>query len=125
MEPGDKDLIHTALRESHEELGIVSDRVEVLGKMTELFIVPSNFSVLPVVGFSSERPDFTPDPREVKEVIEVPLDHLLHPDNTKIKPIKVGGNITLQAPYYDVYGHTVWGATAMMLSEFLTVFKDL
>jgi len=124
-EPGDKDLLNTALRESNEELGIPKDKVELLGELTELFIIASNFSVLPVIGYMDHRPDFIPDPREVVEIIETPISLLVKDDTIKERPFKVGDGFHIDAPYFDIYGHHVWGATAMMMSEFLTVFKDL
>lgn len=124
-EDGDTDLIQTALRESQEELGILSSDVHVIGKLTKLFIAASNFDVLPVVGFSESKPKFVVDPREVREVIEVPISHLLDPKNKNKKPFKVSAGFTINAPYYAIREFTVWGATAMMLSEFLTVYKDL
>ncbi|NND15711.1 MAG: CoA pyrophosphatase [Eudoraea sp.] len=124
-EPDDKDLSMTALRESNEELGIPDEKVEVLGELTELFIIASNFSVLPVIGYLDQRPDFIPDPREVVEVIETPISMLLEDDAIKERPFKVGAGFHIDAPYFDIKGHHVWGATAMMMSEFLTVYKDL
>jgi len=124
-EPEDKDLLNTALRESNEELGIPEDKVEVLGELTELFIIASNFSVLPVIGYMDHRPDFIPDPREVVEIIEAPISLLLEDYTIKERPFKVGAGFQIDAPYFDINGHHVWGATAMMMSEFLTVYKDL
>jgi len=124
-EEKDTDLITTALRESEEELGITPSKVEVLGTISNLFISVSNFSVLPVIGFMAERPDFKKDPHEVEEIIEVPVSHLLKTSTVREKDIRVGAGYELRAPYYDVDNYTVWGATAMMLSEFLTIIKDL
>jgi 8-oxo-dGTP pyrophosphatase MutT (NUDIX family) len=124
-EPEDIDLLNTALRESNEELGIPEDKVEILGQLTELFIIASNFSVLPVIGYMDHRPNFLPDPREVVEIIEAPISLLLKDQTVKEKPFKVGAGFHIDAPYFDIHGHHVWGATAMMMSEFLTVFKDL
>ena len=125
MEEGDGDLVETALREANEELGIPAEQVDILGNLTELFIIASNFVVLPVVGVMNSRPDFKPDSREVVEVIESPIIDLLHPEARKERPFQVGRGMTIRAPYFDINDHHVWGATAMMLSEFLTVYKDL
>ncbi len=124
-ERSDKNLIETALRESEEELGIPSHRVEILGTLSDLFISVSNFNVLPVIGYIKERPDFRKDPHEVDELIEAPISHLLLSTTSKIKNIKVPSGFELEAPYYQVERHSVWGATAMMLSEFLAIYKDL
>jgi 8-oxo-dGTP pyrophosphatase MutT (NUDIX family) len=125
MEPDDKDLFDTALRESNEELGIPNNEVEILGNLTDLFIIASNFVVLPVVGYLGFRPQFNPDPREVVEVIETPIQNLLRKDIVNEKAFAVGGGFEIKAPYFDIYGHHVWGATAMMLSEFLSIYKEL
>ncbi len=124
-EDNDPDLIYTALRETSEEMGIPEKEVRVLGVLSELFIAASNFKVLPVVGYMSHRPDFRIDEREVAEIIEVPVSLLLDPQVVKTKSFKVSAGFTIQAPYYAVKEHTVWGATAMMLSEFLSIYKDL
>lgn len=124
-EPEDDTLISTALREAEEEMGIPSTDVEVVGSLTSLYISVSNFKVLPVVGFMPERPSFTRDPIEVEEIIETPVANLLHPETKDEKDIKVAAGFQLRAPFYHVDGHTVWGATAMVMSEFLTVYKDL
>lgn len=123
VENGDRDLVHTALRESNEELGIPDERVEILGNLTELFIIASNFTVFPVIGYLDFRPDFIPDPREVVEVIETPISLLLNKDTVKQRGFKVRQGFTINAPYFDINDHHVWGATAMILSEFLEIFK--
>ncbi len=125
MEDIDGSLTDTALREAEEELGIPASKVKILGTMSELFISASNFNVLPVVGYLDHRPDFRIDKREVDQVIETPISILADNGIIKEKPIRVSTGHLLQAPYYDVNNQTVWGATAMMLSEFLAIYKDL
>jgi len=120
MERTDENLVRTALREAQEEIGIRVSDVQVLGTLTELYIPPSNFFVLPVVGAMSHKPDFYPDPREVDRVVEVRLDELT--DSTIIgqSRLEVRG-VTIDAPHYHLHGFNVWGATAMMISELLDV----
>ncbi len=122
-EKTDENLIRTALREAQEEIGIKASDVQVLGKLTELFIPPSNFYVLPVVGKLTYKPDFYPDPREVEAVLEVNLEELLDESIVGFTELDVRG-ITIEAPFYDIQGHKVWGATAMMISELLTVIRQ-
>ena len=124
-EEADKDLTATALREANEELGIPSSHVDILGNLTELFIIASNFVVQPVIGYLDFRPEFKLDPREVVEVIETPVSELLRPEIRKERPFEVGRGIEIIAPYFNINGHHVWGATAMMLNEFLTVYSEL
>ncbi len=122
-EKTDENLIRTALREAQEEIGIKASDVQILGKLTELFIPPSNFYVLPVVGKLAYKPDFYPDPREVEAVLEVNLNELLDETIVGFTELEVRG-VTIEAPFYDIQGHKVWGATAMMISELLTVIRQ-
>ncbi|RMG20729.1 MAG: CoA pyrophosphatase [Bacteroidetes bacterium] len=124
-EPGDKDLIHTALREAEEELGIPASEVEVLGQLTELYIAPSNFLVYPSVGYLPYRPAFQPDPAEVAEVIEAPLSLLLHPQTRQMRHIHLRNGLRASVPAFWVKGHAIWGATAMMLNELLELLRGL
>ncbi|GAB3557165.1 NUDIX hydrolase [Spirosoma fluminis] len=123
MERIDENLTRTALREAQEEVGIRVTDVKVLGLLTELFIPPSNFYVQPVVGMLPYRPDFYPDPREVEAVVEVPLDTLLDETIVGDSQIEVRG-VLVDAPYYQIQGYRVWGATAMMISELLMVMDS-
>ncbi len=116
-EPEDIDIIHTAKREAREEIGIPEDRVAIIGQLSDLFIPPSNFKVSPIVGYTDHTPEFTIDSYEVKELLEVPLDHLLDETVIKRKEITVSNGFKLNAPYFELEGKVVWGATAMMLSE--------
>ena len=118
MERFDENLTRTALRESQEEVGIRVSDVKVLGLLTELFIPPSNFYVQPVVGVLPYRPDFYPDPREVEAIVEVDLETLLDETIVGDSQIEVRG-VLVDAPFYQIQGLRVWGATAMMISELL------
>jgi 8-oxo-dGTP pyrophosphatase MutT (NUDIX family) len=121
-EKGDVSLTDTALRESHEEIGIPPASVEVLGTLTPLTIPISNYKLLPVVGFFHEKPYFITDPKEVVYLIEAEIDLLLKTGVEK-REILILGNQSIEVPYYDIHGHHVWGATAMILSEFLEIIK--
>lgn len=123
MEADDPDLVFTALREGQEEIGIQAKEVKILGNLTEHMVVASNFNVLPVVGYLDYRPEFIANEDEVAEVLEVSVDHLLDDKNRLEKELVVRKKYRLTAPYYDVQGHVVWGATAMMLSEFLMMVR--
>jgi 8-oxo-dGTP pyrophosphatase MutT (NUDIX family) len=124
FEENDSNLIETALREANEEVNIVKDRVKLLGTLSELYIPPSNFLVLPVVGFSASRPDFIPDKSEVAEIIETDISFLFDNNLLKKKIIDIKG-YKIEAPFFDVFGHVVWGATAMILSEFKMVIESI
>ncbi len=124
-EQTDKDLVQTALREAHEEMNIHPENVTVVGALSKVYIPPSRFLVSPFVGYARERPNFKPDPLEVAEIIEAPLKMILAESSIKEKPIFV--QIThseLEVKYFDILGHTVWGATAMMLKELAEMLTE-
>lgn len=114
-------LADTALRETCEEIGIPAPDVELMGSLTPLFVVPSNFEVHPFVGrFTGEgRPRFVPDVREVAAILEVPLRLLLEPATRVEESMELRGGLRMRVPCFRVGEHAIWGATAMMLSEFL------
>lgn len=120
-EESDPDLIYTAKREAKEEIGISYEEVKVIGQLSDLFIPPSNFKVTPVVSFSENQPQFVIDSFEVKELIEVPVSHLIEESTVKHTVITFSNGYKLNTPYFDVEGRIVWGATAMMLSELKSI----
>lgn len=124
-EETDGDLLFTALREANEEVGVLSDEVEVLGPLTKLYIPPSNFMVQPYVGVSKRRPDFVPDPSEVAELIEAPLGHFRDSRYAVQSKIKHSTGVMFDVPSFDIFGHVVWGATAMMLSELTFILDEI
>jgi 8-oxo-dGTP pyrophosphatase MutT (NUDIX family) len=123
FEPSDEDLIRTAKREAQEEIGLRVTDVMVVGVLSELFIPPSNFFVLPVVAYMSYRPEFFPDPREVEKVLEVRLAEIQDKTIVGSSQIHVGERL-IMAPHYLIQNYKVWGATAMMISELLTVLEN-
>lgn len=124
FEDKDKSLIDTALREAQEEVNIDPDKVTILGTLSEMYIPPSNYLVLPIVGYQSSRPDFIPEKSEVAEIIETDLDFLFNDELIKETLLDVRG-YKIQAPYFDVDSHIVWGATAMILSELKEVIESI
>ncbi len=119
-EPQDADLSQTALREAEEEVAAPAEAVEILGKLTQLYIPVSNFLVHPYVGYLDFRPVFRPQASEVASIIEVPFEHLRRDSTQGYTDLTVGRGLTLRrVPFFDVHGHVVWGATAMMLNELL------
>ena len=124
VEKEDENLIRTAMREAQEEIGVRLTDIEVIGQLTKLFIPPSNFYVQPVVGFMNHKPDFYPDAREVDKVIEITLKEIINPEIVGRKILNIRG-VEVDAPFYQIQEHTVWGATAMMISELLTIIEEL
>ena len=114
----------TALRELHEELGIPSDRVQLLGPLTPIYVFASNFWVHPLVGIARHAPRFQPNPSEVAELVELPLNVLLDPANHGAHRIE-RGDIDFAAPHIECGRHQIWGATCMMLGELISVLQDI
>jgi 8-oxo-dGTP pyrophosphatase MutT (NUDIX family) len=121
-EEGDASLQETALREAHEEIGIVTDGLELLGPLTPIYVPPSNNVVHPFVAYASQRPVFDPDPTEVAELLEVPLQLFLGPATRREEDWTWRG-APLHVPFYAVGEHKVWGATAIVLAEFVVLVK--
>ena len=124
-ELGDADIVATALREAYEEVAMPTMDVEVIGQLTELYIPASNFLVHPVVGILRQVPILKPDVREVESILLPPVAHFFRPEIIGEKSVRVRNDLMIRAPYYDVDGHTVWGATAMILSELMQVMEDV
>ena len=114
----------TALRETHEELGIPPESIRILGELTPLFVPPSNYCIFPVVAGMDERPAFCPSCKEVAEVIEVPLDHLLDLRNVRREAWIING-IEVMVPFYLFKDYKIWGATAMILAEFVELIENM
>jgi 8-oxo-dGTP pyrophosphatase MutT (NUDIX family) len=115
-DPEDESYTITALRETCEELG-VCEGVTVIGTLSPIFIPPSNFEVFPTVAYMPARPVFRPNPDEVAEVFSLSL-HALLDERIKRAENWQFQEMRLQVPFYAVGEHKIWGATAIMLSEF-------
>ena len=120
---GDETPEAAARREAWEEVGVDPDAPDVLGRLTPLYIPPSRFSVWPVVAALGERPPFRAQEAEVAALLDVPVAALLDPARRKRsrRDAPLG---PFDVPFFDVGGHEVWGATAMMLAEFATVVTE-
>lgn len=112
----------TALREAYEELGLPPELIRIIGELTPLYIPTSNFCVYPIVSTMQERPVYKARPKEVAEVLETPLDHLLDKRNLR-KEIWTRGQQEVKVPFYYFGGYKIWGATAMILAEFLEIVR--
>jgi 8-oxo-dGTP pyrophosphatase MutT (NUDIX family) len=124
MEKNDPDITFTALRETEEEIGINRQEVDILGFLSPLFIPVSNMLVSPVVGFNAEKPVFHIQPGEVAGLIETAIGEFLKPEivQDKIKIIRLKRAIV---PFYNINGHHIWGATAMIISEFTELLRRI
>ena len=122
---GDESRTQTALREAEEEIGVDQNQVEVLGTLTEMYIPPSNFKVLPVLGLLSERPSFEKEEFEVEKIIEVEVNEFMDTSSHKVMDMPVRNMTLKNTPYFEIQGHVVWGATAMILSELAMLMKKI
>lgn len=114
----------TALREAHEEVGLEPDRVTLLGRLSPLPVPVSQTRVMPIVGQINGYPEMVPDPKEVQSVFLVRVDDLLSEEHIhrETRTLKMG---EFDIPYFLFNGFKVWGATAMILSEFRTALKQV
>lgn len=121
FEQNDGDLATTAVRECYEEIGI--REIEILGKLTPLFIPVSGFLVHPYIGLCKiKNPLMTSNEREVKTILRLDPMDLLNEQRVKKGSIEVM-NMKIETPWFDVKGLKVWGATAMILSELKQLIK--
>ena len=127
LDPGES-IESAALREAVEEIGVIAESVRVVGRMTAVPIPVSGYLLHPVVGIADARPDFRPAEWEVARLVEVPLSTLR--DSTIVKRTRLtrhlGGRAEeIDAPYFAIDGEQVWGATAMVLAEFLALLDSI
>lgn len=118
FDPGDGTLEETALREAWEELGVPPRHVEIVATLSPVWIPVSNFRITPFVGFIPERPPFRLAAGEVAELLETPLSAFRRPDVLQGESRELRGH-RLHVPYFAIDGHKVWGATALVLAEFV------
>lgn len=124
-DPTDPDFSFTALRETYEEIGVPMDKIKILGKLTELYIPPSNFLVYPYVGYILEEPKYYPDLNEVADVLEFKVRDLLDNRCVSKHSTTLFNGLQVTTPCFEFDGKVVWGGTAMMLSELKTLLQKL
>ncbi|RIH63772.1 CoA pyrophosphatase [Mariniphaga sediminis] len=120
IEPGET-AMETALRETHEEIGIKPERIEILGALSELFVDVSGFLIRPFVGWLKEKPRFSINEAEVEKIILFPL--LKYRDALEETELETVSGV-LRVPCFRFEGEIIWGATAMILSEFFDAMED-
>jgi len=122
-DPEDPTTLHTALRELREELDVPADSVEVLGMLDEI-PTTSEFRVVPYVGLLDPSVELHPDAGEIAELLEIPVSDLLVPGLRRTEKWFYRG-AERDVYFYDVGNHTIWGATARILSNLLSVISEL
>jgi 8-oxo-dGTP pyrophosphatase MutT (NUDIX family) len=114
----------TAIREFHEELGAAGHEIRLLGRLSPIYVNSSNFRIEPWVAAASARPPMVPHPAEVQELLEVPLAHLVDPANFGWHLRSHANDVSFRAPHFAWGAHRIWGATCMILGEFITILED-
>ncbi len=124
-EKEDLDIMHTALRETHEEVGVPPQQVSIIKSLSEIYIPPSNFEVQPFIGLYEDPKPFVLQESEVESLVEVSLLDFM--DDKKIFTQKLSTSYAknIDVPAFKLNGYTVWGATAMMLSEIRELLKQV
>jgi len=125
QEDGDYSLLHTALREAEEEVSVLRETVVVVKELTEVYIPPSNFFVIPYLAITSITPSFIAQEDEVEEVLEVSLTQFMDDTILVSKRLTTSYAENIEVPAFLLNGHIVWGATAMMLSEVRELLKQV
>ncbi len=120
----DEKLSSTAIRETQEEIGVDADDVIVIGSLSSLFVPVTGFIIKPFIGFINEDFNTFPAPDEVENVFSVSLDELLNDEN-ELKEKRSLRGFEVDIPYFLLSGQKVWGATAMILSEFKIILKEV
>ncbi|MFZ4725578.1 MAG: NUDIX hydrolase [Paludibacter sp.] len=124
-EDEDGDVRVTALREIEEEIGIPEEKIEIISRLSDIYVPPSNFLISVFVGYLAEKPKYKIDEREVDEVIEIPFSDFFLPNVIKQKDFFVNSiKAVSNAPYFDVTNAEIWGASAMVISELLDLLQS-
>lgn len=112
----------TALREAQEEVGVFPLDVEILGRLSELYVQVSSYTIFPYVGWIDHQPEFILNKDEAEKIILFPLQKFIQNRNVKHREMKTSVGL-LNVPYFSFDGEIIWGATAMILSEFLDMIE--
>ncbi len=124
-EKEDGTLKNTAIRETFEEIGVPAQSVKILKRLSPVYIPTSNFNVQPYLAMLHDKPLFKKDPREVHKIIEVNLSYFLESQRVVNHKVLLANNTDVEVPAFNLHGHMVWGATAMMLSEIKDLLKPM
>jgi 8-oxo-dGTP pyrophosphatase MutT (NUDIX family) len=124
IEPQDDNLEMAAIRETFEEIGVNQNRIEIVRELTRVYIPPSNYYVQPYLGITRTTPIFKKQDDEVEDIIEVHLSHFLDDKIVSNRSVETSYNLKVKVPAFEINGHIVWGATAMMLSEIKDLLKQ-
>ncbi|GAA3613643.1 CoA pyrophosphatase [Flavivirga amylovorans] len=124
LEDQDSSLAAAALRETFEEVGVSINTIEIIRKLSQVYIPPSNFYVQPFLGITRQTPNFMKQEDEVEAIIEIDLQHFLDDRALITQEVKTSYSVEAKVPAFKLNEHIVWGATAMMLSEIKDLLKQ-
>ncbi len=117
----DQDLLSTALREFEEEMGVASTNIDIIGKLSDV-VTSSNYLITPYVGTTSSKLHFSPNPKEVELIIQIPIQELTNHENLR-NEVRVANNKPNKYTCYVYQGNFIWGATARILTELLKLIE--
>ncbi len=120
---GDETIEETALREAQEEIGLHTQSVDIIGQLTPLYVGHSDNMVTPVIAFLRKEQVFTPNPNEVDEILTVPIHDLVKEHNLVEENWDLRGT-PYHVPFWNIHRVPLWGATAMMMSELVELYKE-
>lgn len=125
VKENDSSLMHTAIREAEEEVGIQKKGIDKILKLSQLYIPPSNFLVHPFLALSQQKPEFKIQEEEVDSILEIPLTYFLEDKNICSHKISNSYLTEVDFPAFNYENHIIWGATAMMLGEIRSLIKQI
>ncbi len=123
-EYNDKTLAETAIREANEEIGIEKRKVAVIGSLSDVFVSPSNYIITPFVGIYKNEPLFSIDEKEVKRLIQIPFCEIVKKENIAKAKVEASDGIIYEVPCFKFGNNIIWGATAMILNEFIYLWNS-
>lgn len=124
VEESDANTEETALRETHEEIGVPPKDIQILGRLTQVYIPVSNFLIHPYIGVIDELPELVANPREVHSILHCSISDLLNEDKLILTKLKTDKGVWMKdIPAFDLGDKVVWGATAIILNEFKYILQ--
>ena len=122
---GSETIVHTALRETWEEIGILSDKIEILGMLTKLYVPPSESVIQPIIGFIADLPELKMNTTEVVEILKIPISTFQDDKNLRKEIWQFKGK-DIEVPFWKIHDKVpLWGATAMILNEFMDIYEKV
>jgi 8-oxo-dGTP pyrophosphatase MutT (NUDIX family) len=125
VEHTDTDLVHTALRETEEEVGVAPTDITLVRQLSQIYIPPSNFEVSPFLGLYKRPKPFVKQDSEVEMLLEIPVRDFLSDVNLVQKKLATSYAEDMEVPAFKLNGYIIWGATAMMMNEIKVMLNQV